>query len=65
MAQLVLIYNNEISPFEDTIQGALKQYPYSKETLLAVRDDLIKQYGKKSQCTLLFDEIINKLNKMY
>ena len=65
IAQLALMYGDDVFPFKDTIQGALKQYPYSKETLLAVRDDLIAQYGKKSQCTLLFDEIINKLDKMY
>ncbi|MBD8084885.1 hypothetical protein HUK45_01165 [Limosilactobacillus sp. c9Ua_26_M] len=65
MAQLVLMYDRKANSFEDTIQGTFKQYPYSKETLLAVRDDFIDSYGKKSQCTLLFDEIINKLDKMY
>lgn len=30
MAQLVLMYGREANSFEDIIQGAFKQYPYSK-----------------------------------
>lgn len=65
LAQLILMYDNNVNSFKDTIKKALNQYPYSKETLLAVRDELIGKYGKKSQCTLLFEEVINKLDKMY
>lgn len=65
LAQLVLMYGDNVNSFKDTIKKALNQYPYSKETLLAVRDELIEKYGKKSQCTLLFEEIIKKLDKMY
>lgn len=65
LAQLILMYDNNVNSFKDTIKKALNQYPYSKETLLAVRDELIGKYGKKSQCTLLFEEIIKKLDKMY
>lgn len=65
LAQLVLIYGDNVNSFKNTIKKALNQYPYSKETLLAVRDELIEKYSKKSQCTLLFEEIIKKLDKMY
>lgn len=65
LAQLVLMYGDNVNSFKNTIKKALNQYPYSKETLLAVRDELIEKYGKKSQCTLLFEEIIKKLDKMY
>lgn len=63
--QLASLYGDKANSFKDTIKQALKQYPYSKKTLLAVRDDLVEDYGKRSQCTLLFDEIINKLDRMY
>lgn len=65
IAQLTLLYNDKADSFKGTIKQALKQYPYSGETLLAVRDELIENYNKKSQCTLLFGEVINKLDKMY
>lgn len=63
--QLTSLYDNNVNSFKDTIKQALKQYPYSKKTLLAVRDDLVEDYGKRSQCTLLFDEVTNKLDRMY
>lgn len=65
LAQLTLMYGNEVNSFKDTIKRALKQYPYSRKTLLAVEDDITEDCGKRSQCTLLFDEAINKLDKMY
>lgn len=63
--QLTSLYGDKANSFKDTIKRALKQYPYSKKTLLAVRDELIKACGKRSQCTLLFDEVTNKLDRMY
>lgn len=63
--QLASLYGDKVNSFKDTIKRAFKQYPYSKKTLLAVRDDLVEDYGKRSQCTLLFDEVTNKLDRMY
>lgn len=65
IGQLTSLYGDKVNSFEDTVKRALNQYPYSKKTLLAVRDDLVEDYGKRSQCTLLFDEVTNKLDRMH
>lgn len=48
---------------EPTLYGAVKR-PYSKATILAIRDELIKD-GNKAELTLAFEQFIKELDMLY
>lgn len=52
-----------LQKIEPTLYGAVKR-PYSKATILAIRDELIKD-GNKAELTLAFEQFIKELDMLY
>ena len=60
--ELVSIYGNRIKKYFKIIDKAIKRQPYSKETLMALRDEIISKYGENSQCTLAIEKATKNLD---